>query len=178
MKKEILREKMKAKRRQLSENEISEKSLMICQKAIEFLDNSENICIYKSAFKEVDTDFLIDMLRKQGKNIFFPVSNIETKTISICRDSKCFIKGEYGILEPRVKEMVSADVIDTVIVPGIAFDAKKNRLGFGEGYYDRLLSTNKLLKIGLCYDFQIADEIDAEPHDIKMDIVITDKRIF
>lgn len=176
MTKEELRYEMKVRRRALMAEEIEEKSLTICKKVCELLDNSKNICLYKSAFKEVNTEFLIDFLRKQDKNIFFPVSNKDTKTISLCRDCGEFVSGAYGISEPKIKEIMPIDIIDTVIVPGVAFDKKKNRLGFGAGYYDRLLGEKQILKIGVCYDFQIAEEIDTEAHDIKMDIVITEKR--
>lgn len=62
-------------------------------------------------------------------------------------------------------------------MPGIAYDNRGNRVGRGKGYYDRLLSRTKATKIGIGYDFQLVDEIDSEPHDITMDIVITDSRI-
>ena len=70
--------------------------------------------------------------------------------------------------------------MDLIIVPGIVFDVKGNRLGFGKGYYDRFLSPSanfKAVKIGLAYEFQVVPKIDAQPHDITMDYIITEKRI-
>jgi 5-formyltetrahydrofolate cyclo-ligase len=61
-------------------------------------------------------------------------------------------------------------------VPAIAYDANGNRVGRGKGYYDRLLAETKATKIGVGYDFQIVDSIDAEAHDIAVDMVITDRR--
>lgn len=60
-----------------------------------------------------------------------------------------------------------------VVVPAVAYDRSGNRVGRGKGYYDRLLGETKALKIGVAYDFQLVDEIDAEPHDVSVDIVIT-----
>ena len=62
-------------------------------------------------------------------------------------------------------------------MPGVAFDRKANRLGRGKGFYDRLLAQTHALKIGICYDLQLLDEIPAEPHDIKMDIIVTENNI-
>ena len=178
MEKEMLRAEMKAKRRMLSKEEISEKSFAITNKVMEVIGDAKNICVYKSAFREVNTDLLVELLRKVGKNIIFPVSNQETKTITLCEDTNDFVAGAYGILEPSVKKVVLPQSVDTFIVPGIAFDREKNRLGFGAGYYDRMLFGLSAQKIGICYDFQVAESIDTTPYDIKMDMVITDKRIF
>ena len=67
--------------------------------------------------------------------------------------------------------------IDWIIVPGVAFDKKLNRLGRGKGYYDKLLVQTSATKIGICYELQLFDEIPAEPHDIKMDFIITENNI-
>jgi 5-formyltetrahydrofolate cyclo-ligase len=68
---------------------------------------------------------------------------------------------------------------DLIVVPGIAFDVMGRRIGYGKGYYDRALhdleGEGKL--VGFCYDFQLVDEIIGEPHDVTMDMIITDKRV-
>ena len=73
--------------------------------------------------------------------------------------------------------MEKAD-IDIVIVPGVAFDKKYNRMGYGKGYYDRFLKDMTALKIGVCHSFQLVDEIPSEPHDIKMDMIVTEREIW
>ena len=85
--------------------------------------------------------------------------------------------GSFHIEEPTGDDIEDIDNIELIIVPGIAYDNRGNRVGRGKGYYDRLLSRTKATKIGIGYDFQLVDEIDSEPHDITMDIVITDSRI-
>ena len=75
-------------------------------------------------------------------------------------------------------DTVDVGDIEMIIVPGVAYDRKGNRVGRGKGYYDRLLSGSKALKVGVAYDFQMVDEIDAEPHDVKVDLVITDRGIY
>lgn len=65
--------------------------------------------------------------------------------------------------------------IELIIVPAVAFDRHGNRVGRGKGYYDRLLSDSKATKIGVGYDFQLIEEgIDTDPHDVQMDMVITE----
>ena len=82
---------------------------------------------------------------------------------------------KYHIREP----LFSSEIIDNIeimIVPGIAFDVSKNRIGYGKGYYDRYLSKHECYKVGLAFDEHLHKEIPADSFDIKMDIVITDKR--
>lgn len=87
------------------------------------------------------------------------------------------VVGRHGILEPPPADHVIGPPPDgaLVLVPGIAFDAQGNRLGFGAGYYDRFLAVHKGLRAGLAYGFQVVDTVPAEPHDIAMDFVITDE---
>ena len=80
------------------------------------------------------------------------------------------------LLLPLIKGVPESE-IDLIIVPGVAFDRQHNRLGRGKGFYDRLLSTLDVPKIGICYDFQLKDQIPAEPFDRKMDLIITEKEI-
>ena len=64
-----------------------------------------------------------------------------------------------------------------MIVPAVAYDRRGNRVGRGKGYYDRLLADTSATRIGIAYDFQLVDEIDVEPHDVGVDMVITDTRL-
>ncbi|MFA5407725.1 MAG: 5-formyltetrahydrofolate cyclo-ligase [Bacilli bacterium] len=83
-----------------------------------------------------------------------------------------FVKGMYGIPEP-VGQLVKKNDIDIIFVPLLAVDRKMNRIGYGKGYYDAYLNGFKGLKIGVGYNFQMVDEIDAEDQDIPLDMFIT-----
>ena len=88
-----------------------------------------------------------------------------------------FTKGKYGIFENSISTTI-IDKIDLLIIPGIAFDLKGYRIGYGKGYYDRFLSLGKSKCImGLSYESQIINEIPNNEHDIPVDIIITEKRI-
>lgn len=86
--------------------------------------------------------------------------------------------GSFHIEEPTGDDLVDPSIIELIIAPGVAFDTKGNRLGRGKGYYDRLLATTNATKIGVAYHFQMVDDIPAEPHDVPMDIVITDRAVY
>lgn len=86
--------------------------------------------------------------------------------------------GIFGILEPiKTETAISENTTDLIIIPGVAFDRQLNRLGRGRGYYDRLLASVHAPKIGICYDFQLIEQIPTEPFDRKMDMIITEKEI-
>jgi 5-formyltetrahydrofolate cyclo-ligase len=85
-------------------------------------------------------------------------------------------KGNLGIEEPDSIENYTGK-IDMVIVPGLAFDRKRNRLGRGKGYYDRFLNENKMVKIGIGFNFQLLDNIPVTKDDVKMDKIITASEI-
>ena len=80
----------------------------------------------------------------------------------------------YNIIEP-IGESISPSKLDLIIVPGVAFDKNKNRLGRGKGFYDKLLSEVTCCKIGICYDFQLLEYLPCEDHDIKMNLIVTPK---
>ncbi len=82
--------------------------------------------------------------------------------------------GAFCIEEPDGDDTVGISQIDLVIVPAVAYDRRGNRVGRGKGYYDRLLSRARAVTIGVCYDFQLFDEIDSEEHDIPVHFVVAD----
>jgi len=94
---------------------------------------------------------------------------------------KGLIKGFMGIPEPDASVLKRLDPveIDLVVVPGIAFDYARCRIGYGAGYYDRFLPRLRpdCPKVGLAYEMQVVEKIPASCHDIRMDLVITERRI-
>ncbi|MBI3341770.1 5-formyltetrahydrofolate cyclo-ligase, partial [Candidatus Curtissbacteria bacterium] len=67
---------------------------------------------------------------------------------------------------------------DVVAVPSLAFDIHGYRLGYGKGVYDQLLNGSKTIRVGLAYDFQIMDKLPNEPHDLRMNFVVTEKKVY
>lgn len=179
--KEELRTEMRAKRRELTIKEVDCRSEIICNNlfTLENVNNAAVICTFLSAFKEPDTFRIIEKLWKKGCKVVVPITDMENVSLSLSYiDGMADLKkGAYGISEPSaIKEANAAD-IDLILVPGLAFDRNGGRMGFGKGYYDRLLESSNAIKIGICYDFQLLDNIPTEPHDIPMNIIVTDKEI-
>ncbi len=181
MNKEAIRTDMRAKRRALTTADVSTLSAQITEKLFSLRDiqSAKTVCTFISAFKEPDTLRIIDGLIKNGKRIAVPITDTENISLSLSYIDGIhnLTRGAYGIYEPSVIKHAHIEDADAVLVPGLAFDRHGGRMGFGKGYYDRLLENCKCVKIGLCYDFQILSEIPSEPHDIRMDYIITENEI-
>jgi len=86
--------------------------------------------------------------------------------------------GKFKIPEPKLHlQRAAASEVDLALVPGVAFAKSGHRIGYGKGFYDRLIKKIKGPKIGIAYDFQMVENIPAEKHDTPMDIIVTEKRI-
>lgn len=175
MKKEDIRIRIKTQKSILSEDE----KFQAARAAFEILERhasflmAENILMYHSLPDELSTQSFIEKWSGR-KHFFLPrVNGVNLDILPYDRSSLRF--GAFHIEEPQGDETADIHDIELIIVPGVAYDRQGNRVGRGKGYYDRLLSTSKATKIGMAYDFQVVDEIDAEPHDVKVDFIITDK---
>lgn len=137
-----------------------------------FFQDTKSIFIYNSLADEVSTQNFIEKWSGE-KKIFLPV--IEDDRIIFKRyTAQSEMKvGTLGIKEP-VGEQGIPKGNDLIIVPGLAFDRKMNRLGRGKGYYDKFLAASKGVKMGVCFDFQLYDSIPIEEFDVKMDVLVSE----
>lgn len=131
------------------------------------------ILLYYSLGDEVDThQFIRKWSRK--KRILLPVVVGKDLELRVYTSPEELIVGAYNIEEPTGELFTSYNTIDFIVVPGVAFDSKGNRLGRGKGYYDRLLpQIPSAYKAGICFPFQLVEEIPTESFDIRMDEIIT-----
>lgn len=132
--------------------------------------------VYCSFASEADTMPVINALLEKGKTVLLPrVENTDMVAAKYRSDRR---KNRYGIEEPT-GAAYDKHRIEVTVLPLLAADQKGNRLGYGGGYYDRFLKDTTCLKIGYCYDFQVADKpfTFAEAHDVRLDWLVTDKRI-
>ena len=178
MDKKELRQFIRNKKRQYSSSQLEELSLSVLSRlnGNEHLQRAETILMYYSLPDEVNTHVYIDQLLEQGKKILLPkVIDEENMVIREYTGKHDLKEGAFHIMEPigslfpeeRYQE------IDLAIIPGMAFDGKRNRLGRGKGYYDRFLQKiPQVYKIGICFPFQLVDEIPTEKTDIKMDAIM------
>ncbi|MDR0824138.1 MAG: 5-formyltetrahydrofolate cyclo-ligase [Prevotella sp.] len=134
---------------------------------------AKTIFIYNSLNDEVQTS---DFIRKWSnkKDFYLPVVAGEDIVFRLYTPSTDFQQSSLGIMEPVGDDYTEYGKVDLVIVPGVAFDRKLNRMGRGKGFYDRFLPRVPATKIGICFDFQLFDSIPTEPNDIKMDFVVSE----
>lgn len=152
------------------------KSAVVLQKleAMHEFSKSSTVMLYWSMDDEVHThDFIVK--HAGSKRIILPSVNGDELELKEYKGNDNLIAGEgYGILEPEGSVFECPEEIDLIVVPGVAFDRKKNRMGRGRGYYDKFLQLSKAYKVGVCFDFQLLDEVPTDQHDILMDIVISE----
>ncbi|MBD5261275.1 MAG: 5-formyltetrahydrofolate cyclo-ligase [Bacteroides sp.] len=177
MEKSEIRRKIRNLRMMLSEMEkasAAEEVFAQLEKTAAFM-MADNILMYHSLPDELQT---IKFLRKwqDRKRFFLPRVNGVNLDILPYEETRLEL-GSFHIEEPTGEDVVDVSDIELMVIPAVAFDRKGNRLGRGKGFYDRLLSTSKATKIGVGYEFQLFDDIPSEPHDVAMDMVITQKTL-
>ena len=189
--KKRLREKLLKRRDSIPPEQKALQETSIEKRLFE-LDNfkkANSILMYVSFRSEVSTRKFLDDIHKMGKKLILPLVDARHKVLKLyeVKDNSELAPGYMGIPEPDVREnrRVTIKDIDLVVIPGTGFDIQGNRLGYGGGYYDRLLGLESkqlaevehIPTVALAFEEQIGEEIPAEPHDIQVDMIITDKRL-
>jgi len=176
--KEPIRKKFLEKRGKINKEENKEKAEIIKEKlfSLEEYKKAKTVMFYVSFGSEV---FTHDMVEEALKDKTVIVPKIVEFEIVPCRiDNFTELEpGKYRILEPVDCSKEQKNNIDIILVPGIAFDKRGYRIGYGKGYYDRLLKRLNAKRIALCFDTQIIDKVPDEDHDEKMDIIVSEKKI-
>ena len=187
-----LRQLIRARKNEHSAQELAAMSEKIIQAIMHDSDvsHAQVIMAYYSLPDEVCTHNLIPLLHAQGKTILLPVvQGQDPSTLRLAQDklssgqdivlkeyksTESLIPGKYNIQEPQGPPFTDYHQIQVALIPGMAFDADGNRLGRGKGYYDRFLPKLKnAKKIGICFDFQILEQVPTEKHDARVEKVIT-----
>ncbi len=173
--KEKLRKDIRSLKKEYSEDELynkSEEVLSVVEITGVFQD-AKTIFFYNALGDEVQT---IDFIRKWGqkKNFYLPVMSGDDLLFRHCATDSGFKQSALGIMEPEGEDFTDYRKVDLIIVPGVAFDRKMNRLGRGRGFYDRFLPAISAPKMGICFDFQLFDQIPSDGNDIKMDYIVSE----
>jgi 5-formyltetrahydrofolate cyclo-ligase len=185
MLKKELRQKYKALRKQLSENELEEMSLAIANKLLKlpiWEKSYFHIFLPITEHQEVNTEFILHLLSGKDKEIIISKSDFETRKMThfLLTDNTKIKKNAYNIPEPVDGIEVPSHKIEVVFVPLLAFDKKGHRVGYGKGFYDILLSECKpeTIKIGLSF-FEAEESItDVFEGDIQLDFCVTPNSIY
>ena len=157
--KEIQRQELKTIRSTLTPEQVSFFSKKIQDKILMDRNyaSAKNIMTYVSMRNEVDTKALIQTILNDGKICFVPVVCEDTLKIAQIDSMEQLLPARFGILEPRTDSYAALSDMDLILVPGLGFDKEGYRVGYGGGYYDRLLSdsTARNCLVGLCYEVSL-----------------------
>lgn len=168
-----MRAHIKALKKQHSKEQLAEQSERIMAKLELHPDfaKAQKIMLYNALPDEVQTQAFLEKWHLRKQIVLPTVVGDDIIPVEYAANTD-FAVGDFNILEPQNEPYTGK--FDLIIVPGVAFDRSGNRLGRGRGYYDRFLSQHLSVKrIGICFDFQLVDEVPSEPFDIKMDEVIS-----
>ncbi len=173
--KKELRQLVRELRKAQPESEYMKDSAVIMERLEQLpaFRNAETVMIYWSIAGEVYTH---DFIRKWSDNKRFILPSIDGDRMNLKEytgESNLKAGDLYNIPEPDGRLFEEVEKIEMIIVPGVAFDRNNNRMGRGKAYYDRFLQNLNVYKAGVCFSFQLFDQIPADETDVKMDIVIT-----
>lgn len=180
MQKEELRRLYIKRREELSPEQRQRLSLSIVERIRELpaFKDAKKVLLFCPHRGEPDITPLFDVVIKEGKELILPKVNGNNLKLIRVRDKGDIKPGAFCILEPQGDEEVSPEEVDLSLVPGVAFDKEGYRLGFGKGYYDRLLGSLAGLKVGVAYDFQVVERLPRDSWDRPVDLVLTEKNLY
>ena len=178
LRKKEIRHEMRLRKKKVSKEEQELIGREIYEKLIkmpEFIE-AKSISIYVAYNQEVPTLPIIEEALRLVKEVASPI--VEDGEMEFYRYTSIdsLEEGKYGILEPK-KELGKAAKDSLIIMPGVAFDQRRNRIGYGGGYYDRYMARNRHQStIAIAYDFQIYSHFEGDIKDYKPQKILTEKR--
>ncbi len=180
MDKNALRKEFLAKRKALPVDLKNKYSKIICGHIMNMpqFNSAKTVALYSAIGSEVD---LSPIIFESGKTVALPICVEGDRLIfKAVGDETTLEKGAFGILEPKENQVIiPPEEIDLMLVPGAVFDETGARIGYGKGYYDRVLPqlSKECEIVGVAYSLQFADKIETEPHDIKVRLIVTEEGI-
>lgn len=172
---------MKQQRLKLTGEEALIRSSLVCRNIMQMRQyrNAKTILCYHAFVNEVNLEQLIKNAWNVGKKVYLPVVTADNQ-LNACEYNKdsSLTKHSFGMSEPKIGMPVEPEKLDLIIVPGLAFDRRMHRIGFGAGYYDRYLMLAKnAFKIGASYAFQIVECIEEDKHDVALDAIASERDV-
>ncbi len=179
MPKRSIRSDLLARRKHLAAETCLSLSLQIQRFLLQTLEfqSATVIALYSPVFNEVFTEEILRESLAGGKQVLYPrVRGCELEFVRIATIHE-LMPGSFGVLEPTGSEILLPGQIDMVVVPGVGFDRRGGRLGYGKGFYDRALKAfdRPGCLVGLCFELQLLETLPVESHDVRMDMLITEQ---
>ena len=178
--KQAIRKKMRAVRAAVPKTALAQRSAKLTQRVIA-LDpwrDAETVLAFASLDREVDTSALIEALHGGGKRLALPRVSEDGLALHYVSKDTVLEAGSFAVPEPPVDApRCEASAVDFALVPALAVDVRGFRIGYGGGYYDRLLPTlTRASTCAVAFDFQLVAEVPEFPFDAAVDWVVTDAR--
>lgn len=183
MDKKSLRVQVQDHLESLHDREIQSRSLQACRHFLhqEEFKSAQSVMFFLSLPKEVETSHAILLAFEADKTVLVPRVHWAQRQMEpvVIHALNCPMEiGRHGLRNPTGSETRPVSQIDLIVIPGVAFDRSGNRIGHGAGFYDRFLADQHFqgLRCGLALEDQVIDVIPTESHDMKLDMLVTDKR--
>ena len=175
-----LREHLRARLENISPAVRAVESIELGERLKTQMPSAHTILFFAPLPDELDVWPVLEMSLALGVNCALPFFDAEKKIYGaklLKNLTTDIVIGKFGVREPASTcAEIPLNQFDLVLVPGMAFDLSGNRLGRGQGFYDRLLENASGIKCGVCHDFQLLEKIPSEPHDAKVDFMLTPMR--
>ena len=179
--KQALRNQMRTLRGSLPESACDARSIEIHRRLFELaeLDRAQTVLAFASIRNEVRTRRSIEAAWSAGKRIVLPRVLGDELCLHLIDSETPIVDGSFSVPEPSEDALrIEPDEIDFALVPALAVDPRGYRIGYGGGYYDRLLPRlTKARTCALAYDFQLISEVPELPFDVAVDLIVTDERV-
>jgi 5-formyltetrahydrofolate cyclo-ligase len=185
--KRAIRESVLAQRSALTTGERAEASASIASKLLSHVAYAHAHCVlaYVSFGDEVDSTLFLEHVLQSGKQLVLPRVDTQARRLVLHHVNALsdLVSGVWGIREPRADAPVaSLSGVDFALIPGVAFDRRGGRLGYGGGFYDKLLATSlpqtrALVRLSTAFSCQLIDEVPMTPHDIRIPTIITEHEV-
>ena len=178
-----LSNRMTSARDEMSPSDVESASREICHRVLlmEEFRTGLRIGLYAAFKNEVRTDLLFQEGDRRRKEMYFPAVDKEAGELDYFRVMKLedLLPTDAGMREPTAKQSRLRDLntLNVLIVPGVAFDMRGGRLGFGKGFYDKCLESFRGKRVALAYDFQVVPDLPSSARGRKVDWIVTEKRI-
>lgn len=144
--------------------------------ATELFAAAQSLALYSPVRNETATNKVFDVACRQGKQVYYPrVTGDRLHFVQINSPAQ-LVSGSFGVLEPAANLRNSQQTPELILVPGIAFDRRGHRLGYGRGFYDRYLAccSDQVVRVGFAYSFQLCDALPVGAGDQPVDALVTD----
>lgn len=174
--KQALRQRIQRQRQAMTAKAVAEKSLALCSMVLSSpqYQSAKTLYAYLPFRNEVQILPLLHQALADGKQVALPKCYGKEMRFLLTTDFSQIQHSAFGAPEPAANAPVAQDTSALVIVPGLVFDRRGYRIGYGGGYYDRFLAREpEHPTMALCYDFQLLPHLEAEAHDVPVDIIFS-----